>query len=474
MSSPRLQEFFLGERTCTSSSTVLERGNEKSYNQWKVKYMNNQVLGPLLKEDSTDPLIYEHWRGRILDLLEEWPSNVPDSEFDNLDIVMPDYKPETIGKIQHQWALFNPKPKTFYFKNEEKLIFSFCEYLRQAGVDMLRGHNINAFDIPYIQQRINVLNIRQTKYFPARANYPISMGRANFLLKSPIPSLREDTVSKKVTVTKASNEVVHIIPDIPGVDYLDTLPWARKEIQPKLKHHTLSYIAQVLVKDQKFDVPGSSISHLFINDLKRLRDYLEQDVALTQRCSNVQNATTFAFMFARLVGAIQICELYNSGVQRMINAILMRTLMKEGLNKVVADDNPFSIGKEIEIEWEENDEEIDVDGTNPKKKKKKEKGYKGATCIDPLKGLLIAIWLCWDFSALYPTIMISHGISHDLMGTISHFKKLGIGVDRLWHTGEKFLNPKTGKDEEWYFLQKRKRKNYLQLERIFLLGFFSV
>jgi DNA polymerase elongation subunit (family B) len=411
-------------------------------------------LNPILKADAASKENYDKWKSTLSIVRDYWHNIISLEEFDSLNLEFPDNEEKTIGSIQYNWHVFNPKPKTFFFRNEKEMLVGFCEYTRQAGVDLVRGHNIAAFDIPYLQQRIQVLNLKQTQYFNDRVPAKISMGRCNFNCNYAIPSLKSDTCAEKIMITKAASEVRYVIPDIPGVDYLDTLNWARKEIGG-LKHHTLSYIAKKVVKDQKFDVPGSSISHLFANDPYRLSDYCDQDVELTCRITNAHNAIAFTVLCSRIIGAIQIYELYTTGVQRMIHNILVRFLRKEGLEKIVFDKNPFSGEREIEEEYDEGDE-IEVDGTTPKKRKKGEKGYKGATCIPPLVGLLIKIWICWDFSSLYPTIMISHGLSIDLMGTLSRFKKLGISESRLWTSNERCPNYKTGEDEEWYFLQKRK------------------
>jgi uracil-DNA glycosylase family 4 len=422
--------------------------------EYFVEPGENPLLKSLSKDNATVRDNYQLWKNALAVVRDYWHNIIPLEQFDAFQLDYPNADERTIGTIEYNWHIFNPKPKTFFFRNEKELLVGFCEYVRQVGVDLVRGHNIAMFDIPYLQQRIQVLNLKQTQYFNDRVPAKISMGRCNFNCNYAIPSLKTDTCSEKIMITKASSEVRYVIPDIPGVDYLDTLTWARKEIGG-LKYHTLSYIAKKVVKDRKFDVPGSSISHLFTTDPYRLSDYCDQDVELTCRITNAHNAIAFTVLCSRIIGAIQIYELYTTGVQRMIHNILMRFLRKEGLEKIVFDENPFSGEREIEEEFDEGDE-IEVDGTTAKKRKRGEKGYKGATCIPPLVGLLIKIWICWDFSSLYPTIMIAHGLSIDLMGTLSRFKKLGISMDRLWTSGEKCPNYKTGQDEEWYFLQKRK------------------
>ena len=434
--------------------TAEQRKDPALYAEWKQQFLANYAVTTLTKEDATDPEVYDHWKAQIATVRDYWHCVLNLEQFDALDFEFTDHSIETIGSIQYHWATFHPKSKTFFFDNEKKLIVAFCEYLRQAGVDMVRGHNITTFDIPYIQQRIQALNLHQDEYFPDRTKHHVSMGRCNFSRNYPIPSLRNDTCVQKIMITKASNEVKYVIPDMPGIDYLDTLTWARKEIGG-LNSHTLSYVAAELVQDRKFDVPGSSIATLYTTDPERLSIYADQDVELTCRISNARNSTPFTILCCRIIGAIQIFELYTTGVQRKIHNILIRYIRKEGLSKIVFDDNPFSEKEGPEEEWEDGDE-IEVDGSTAKKKKKHEKGYKGATCIPPMVGLLIAIWLCWDFSALYPTIMIANGLSIDLMGTLSHFTKLEIPKERLWTSGEKFPNYKTGQDEEWYFLQKQR------------------
>jgi DNA polymerase delta subunit 1 len=431
-----------------------QRKEEELKANWKREYLSSVALTTLTKEDAEDAEVYEHWKRCIGLVRDYWHQVLTLEQFDALEFEFADQSQETIGSIQYNWPTFHPKPKTFFFDDERKLIASFCEYLRQAGVDLVRGHNIASFDIPYLQQRVQALNLTQQEYWNDRANCRISMGRCNFARNYAIPSLRNDTSAQKIMITKAASEVKFVIPDMPGVDYLDTLTWARKEIGG-LSSHTLSYVASELVKDRKFDVPGSSIARLYLTDPERLSYYADQDVELTCRISNARNSTPFTILCSRIIGAIQIYELYTTGVQRKIHNILIRYIRKEGLSKIVFDENPFSEKEGPEEDWEEGDE-IEIDGSTVKRRKKHEKGYKGATCIPPLVGLLIKIWLCWDFSALYPTIMIANGLSIDLMGTLSHFKKLGIDIKRLWTSGEKFLNYKTGQDEEWYFLQKQK------------------
>jgi len=423
-----------------------------------------------------DPDVYKVWRKRMKAIFATWHTRLPDCEIENPMHQPPRNldDPKEIGSVQANWHEMHPIKRAFFFVTEEDMLAAFVEYRRQADIDIFSGHNVSSFDLKYIIQRIQVLNLRWDHYWEDRGNLPLSLGRGLFDQRNRRTSMSSDSIATKKLDTRANGMRIFTVIDIPGTDIFDTLHYAQKDIQD-LDGYTLSQVAnafhhtQVALKavgDTKHDVPFSAIPSLFANLPKKLTDYCMQDTELCERILNALNTMNYVVSTCRLIGCMTIGQFYTTGVQVKILNLLMRRLKLSGLSKIFPDYNPFSEENETPVDYDDADEEeeeeaeLEDEDANENGKTNVTRGnvgYKGASVLDVKRGFYRVPIPTLDFSSLYPSIMDAENLSHNTMGFLDWFVSLGIPRERLYTSGELHTNPfKKGAREPMYFLQRQK------------------
>lgn len=395
-------------------------------------------------------------------------------------IELPEFQPpsdatyEQKGSIHGRWDVFHPKKRCFYFKKEEDLITAFCEYIRQLDPDMLSGHNAKAFDFAFLIKRIRVLNLRWNHYWKSAGNHFLSCGRGLFDKRNKVTSFTTDTILSKKLETRASGTRIFSEINVTGRDTFDTMTFAQGGIRD-LGGFTLSEVAQFTVGDTKHDVPWSAIRSLWLNRPKKLTDYCMQDTELCPRIISFCDNMSYLFSTCRRIGNILMGDFYSSGVTIKVMELLIRRFISSGLDKIMPDKNYFSEGNQNVDFVEEADDEDEEDLDEEQKAEKREKvvqniykifgekyeastnarkaTYVGATVIDPIKMFSYIVAIILDFASLYPSIMDEKNIGITTLLTGEMVKQLKLPPERVWTTGEKFLNPHTQKMEEFYFLQ---------------------
>lgn len=309
------------------------------------------------------------------------------------------------GEIQARWELFRPKKNIFSFKTEEEMLRGFYNYVHQYDADVITGYNISSFDLPYLIRRVEVLDVRDKA-----TNKLISMGRFR---------QREDQDIIKVSYSKATGERLFHTPEVPGRDCYDFMHYIMRD--HKLQSYQLASVAQTFLGDTKNDVPYSAIPSLYRNNRERLNDYCLKDAELVLMLMSYLNNMNFLTALARLIGTISLERLYVDGKQSQVFSCLKRFLCKEGLDKIVPDDNPYSLP-----------EEDGEDGVS----------YEGAHVFEPKTlGLYVKLLLCLDYASLYPSIIIAYNLGHDMAGTAKHMRKVGVNLDDCFKTPRRFPVP---------------------------------
>ncbi len=368
------------------------------------------------------------WESRCAWIAQQFPLLIKKKDIGNLNTTQKwteamasmdsDAAEREYGTIQARWTLCRPASSVFSFETEGDMFRGFYNYIRSYDPDIITGYNSNNFDLSYFINRVRVLELLKDdkKSF-------ISMGR----MKAD-----SDRDEIKHSFSKATGDRSFHVPRIGGRDAYDLMNYMMRDV--KLDSYSLASVAKYFLKDTKNDVPYSAIPSLFRNNRERLNAYCGKDAELVMMLINETNNMNYLISLARLIGLMHTERLYVDGKQEQVFSVLMRWFRDEGAGKVMNDRNKYS-------------KEEGIDNSS----------FEGAHVFPPKTlGLYMLLLLCLDYNALYPNIMRANNLGHDKSGTKARMEKYGYLLKDCFPTPRTFVNPKTGLDELYYFVQPRK------------------
>jgi len=155
---------------------------------------------------------------------------------------------------------------------EAQLIRDICSFIREEDYDVICGHNLVGFDLPYLTTRAKLHQI------------PLNLGRDNSALK-------QRAHKRRYALREAPEYTIF------GRHIIDTLPLL---IGWDVTHRTLeSYqlkeavVALRLTENDRTDFDRSKISDLWDSDREKLRQYARDDAFDSLRLYNFLSAPTF-------------------------------------------------------------------------------------------------------------------------------------------------------------------------------------
>ncbi|NXH39342.1 DPOD1 polymerase, partial [Dicaeum eximium] len=289
------------------------------------------------------------------------------------------------------------------FHTERELLQSWAEFVRIVDPDIVTGYNIHNFDLPYLIQRAQVLQVDSFPY----------LGRVRGVL-----SQVRDSAFQSRQLGRREGKVV----TTPGRVTLDMLQVLLRE--HKLRSYSLNAVSAHFLHEQKEDVPHGIITELQNGDAqtrRRLALYCLKDAVLPLRLLERLMTLVTLVEMAR-VTAVPLSYLLTRGQQVKVVAQLLRQAMQEDLLLPVV-------------------------------KSEAGEDFEGATVIEPLKGKSpknSKFYLRYydvpiatlDFSSLYPSIMIAHNLCYTTLlppgGAQKHGSVLISQVNTPGHTWEGF------------------------------------
>ncbi|XP_041323290.1 DNA polymerase delta catalytic subunit, partial [Pyrgilauda ruficollis] len=127
------------------------------------------------------------------------------------------------------------------FDSEKDLLQSWAEFVRIVDPDVVTGYNIHNFDLPYLIQRAQVLQVDSFPY----------LGRVR-----GVPSQVKDSAFQSRQLGRREGKVV----STPGRVTLDMLQVLLRE--HKLRSYSLNAVSAHFLHEQKEDVPHGIITEL--------------------------------------------------------------------------------------------------------------------------------------------------------------------------------------------------------------------
>jgi DNA polymerase I len=247
-------------------------------------------------------------------------------------------------------------------QSEEGMLRRFFEIIKDFDPDILVGYNSNSFDIPYIVDRVNILNKKG-----ARIDSIAGRDGRNLYYR------------KIGNVTRVS---------VMGRIAVDVLPLLRKEFS--LKQYTLRNAAKELLGTEKLDIPILEMEDHWKDNGEKLSKFIEyarRDSELALLFLLKLRLIDKYIALARVSGTL-LQDILDGGQTQMVENLILREYMKH--------DRVLPARPTGEVSGERYDEGEEL---------------AGAEVLPPRKGLLENIVIL-DYKSLYPTIMMAHNLCY--------------------------------------------------------------
>jgi len=245
----------------------------------------------------------------------------------------------------------------FSFEKEEELLMSFQQFLATTYPDILTGYNIQNFDLPYLIERAETLQLPKFH----------QLGRMKDRSRIRVNQF-------------AGREVTDV--NIEGRVQFDMYVVIQKE--HKLRSYSLNAVSAELLGDQKEDVHYSMIGGLFeanADTRRRLAVYCLKDAYLPLKLMEKLLCMYNYIEMARVTGT-PINYLLNRG--QMIKVVSQLLRKARQLDFVMPT-----------IKSQPSDDK-----------------FEGATVLDPITGYYEKPIATLDFASLYPSIMMAHNLCY--------------------------------------------------------------
>ena len=254
------------------------------------------------------------------------------------------------------------------FSNEKEMLEEFIKIVNEFDADIITGYNCNAFDLPYLLDRLQEHKI------------PPMFGRCN-----DKPCFIR-TFGNRANISKECIVPGRIVAD--PYQILKRDPWIR------LHKYTLGNVAKELLNEEKGDVEYSEMSKLWNGskeDLLRFIEYSRKDAVLNIKLILERRLLDKFVELSKLSGVLmQDCF---GGQTNRVETMLLHEFRKRNF---VMPPKP---------------ERAEMMKRN---KEREKKGLKGAVVLEPKKGLHAeGCTLVLDFKSLYPSLMRTYNISPD-------------------------------------------------------------
>ncbi len=244
--------------------------------------------------------------------------------------------------------------------SEEKLIKRFLEIVRQEKPEIIVTYNGDAFDFLKLKERSKQLKIK--------FGFGIDNREMEFVRRGRSSAAR-----------------------CFGVVHIDQYVFVDKILSAGLKSEvlTLNEVAKELIGEGKIDLEYEKMVELWREkkELNKIAEYSMWDAYLTYLLSQILLPQIFSI--SRLTGEIPF-DASRYSYSQLVEAYLMRKAVE---NNVLIPNSPK---------------------TEEKESRMRELPYKGAIVVEPKKGIHENIAVL-DFRSLYPTIIVSHNISPELL-----------------------------------------------------------
>jgi DNA polymerase I len=193
--------------------------------------------------------------------------------------------------------------------DERDILNAFVERVRERDPDILEGHNILGFDLPYLQARA------------ARHNIRLALGRDGSDIRfGSERNYAIGGISRPFTPAYVHGR--HVMDTYLAVQRFD---WARGE----LTSYGLKEVARAfgIAEEERVEMPRADLPQIFARDPQRVLDYARHDIIETGRLAELVAPTEF-YQAQMVPDAYGSCAVTGTGEK--INAIFLRAYLAAG------------------------------------------------------------------------------------------------------------------------------------------------
>jgi DNA polymerase I len=248
-----------------------------------------------------------------------------------------------------------PRPDVICSDNEKDMLKKLDFIINEFDPDIVAGHNIVGFDIPYITDRAKILEVKLRMSRDGKPAWCTSfMGKYKVSIRGRI--------------------------------VLDTLPAIKAMDKYRLKSYSLKNVAKEILHSEKLDVkPGEMRALWEGSGINKFISYSRRDSTLVMMLVKQLGFMNKYFALSKASGAF-LQVVVNGGQSHMIEARISRAFKEEhrvmGTKQALEDDD-ISEAETI----------------------------KGAIVLDPKIGLTEDVVIL-DYKSLYPTIMMAYNLCY--------------------------------------------------------------
>jgi DNA polymerase I len=252
------------------------------------------------------------------------------------------------------------------FTDEKSMLEKLINIIDTYDPDIITGYNINNFDLPYINERLRILNL------------PRTLGRCN---QKPINC-------RKLRENKYLNSIPgRIIAD----PYNIIKEMSKRGFFTGLKRFSLEDVAQYILGEGKVKLSRSDIPKYWNGtpeEIKTLIEYSRKDSILVLKLL-LEKRLLDKYIGISMVSGVLLQDALDSGESVKVDNLLLREFNKRDFVIPNKPDEKEKHNREIERNVKE---------------------LKGAFVLEPEIGLHTTSTIYLDFMSMYPSIFISYNI----------------------------------------------------------------
>ena len=220
-----------------------------------------------------------------------------------------DYPPGTLLRVHH-------------FRDELHMFNAWMQFMLDLDPEESVGHNSKAFDMRMLVERANhLMSVRRKREPVSPSTWDTYNGFVfNISRRADVRTfIRQRRFASRAFGERVITEVV-----CPGRSILDTMEIYMRE--RKESSYGLNALSTKYLGDTKNDVPYVAIPGLYLggfHSLERLKNYCDQDVALTGRLYHLHKWSTMSLELARATRSVSQSQLYTKGQQIRVVSVMM-------------------------------------------------------------------------------------------------------------------------------------------------------
>lgn len=242
------------------------------------------------------------------------------------------------------------------FTGEKEMLQGFLDIINDYDPDIITGFNINGFDFLHMQERFRKFNI------------PMNFGRAD-----------KPMMLKKFAGSNESEATGRVVADVYQL--------VKRDVNLRFVRYNLDTISREMLGEEKGDVKHTEMQKVWATDVPRLIEYARKDAVLAMRLLVEKRLLDKFVEIAKVSGTLLQDTLRGQSIR--IETLVLHEFRKR---------NMLMPPKPSDSEMEQRKTEI-----------------KGATVLEPKKGVHQDSVLVLDFQSLYPSIIRTFNVSPDTL-----------------------------------------------------------